>query len=295
MGFNQIKLNNDFNINIIQYNNLYANSFRDFDTWKWSDWLNKLQIPMIDADKYKRGLVLYGDVDDEMKDGKTILKYRKDDNIINRSVIALDYDVITDFKRLDDAIHKQLYGYSWAYHTTHSHHTEKPRIRLIVPLNEPVSADDYKKYSNALAKHIGYEVDEASFVPSQVMALPVTKDKRAVYMFKHNDALAITIDDLNELSRNFPGEKDKPNFNKGNIVNFPKRDSSHWREIAFGVGKGGRNNALPSIIGHLLRKGVDLNLVYGYAYLWGKACTPPLSDDRINRTVISIFKKHKSH
>lgn len=292
MEFVQIKLKHDFDLNIIQYNNLYANSFRTFDKWKWSDWINKIQIPMIHTDKYKRGLVLYGDVEDEVSDGETIPKYRKDKNIINRNVISLDYDNITDFKGLYHAICNQLEGYSWAFHTTYSHTTEKPRIRLMVPLIEPVSADNYRKYSNALAKHIGYEVDEASFVPSQVMALPVKKDKIAVYMFKHNDAPAITIEKLEGLARTSSAE---PIGKKNNIIKYPKRDSSHWREIAFGVGKGSRNNALPSIIGHLLRKGVDLNLVYGYAYLWGKACTPPLSDDRINRTVISIFKKHKSH
>ena len=94
--FNKIKLDNDFRISIIQYDSLYANSFRDFDTWNWSDWLNKLQIPMINGNKYKRGLVLYGDVEDS----NGCEKYRKDDNIINRSVIALDYDDITDFKGL---------------------------------------------------------------------------------------------------------------------------------------------------------------------------------------------------
>ena len=184
VNFEKIKLINDFNINIIQYDNLYANSFRAFDTWKWADWLNKLQIPMNNADKYKRGLVLYGDVEDEVKDDEIIQKYRKDDNIINRSVIALDYDEIReqDFKQLHKTISKQLEGYSWAFHTTHSHHTENPRIRLIVPLNEPVSADNYRKYSRVLANYIGYEVDEASFVPSQAMALPVKQDKDAVYI-----------------------------------------------------------------------------------------------------------------
>src|SRR5699024_9753703 len=179
VNFEKIKLINDFNVNIIQYDNLYANSFRQFDTWKWSDWLNKLQIPMNNDDKYKRGLVLYGDVEDEVKDDETIPKYRKDDNIINRSVIALDYDEIReqDFNSLHKAISKQLEGHSWAFHTTHSHTTEKPRIRLMVPLNGPVSADDYRKYSRALANHIGHKVDEASFVPSQAMALPVKNDK----------------------------------------------------------------------------------------------------------------------
>ena len=245
--FNKIKLDNDFRISIIQYDSLYAKSFRDFDTWNWSDWLNKLQIPMINENKYKRGLVLYGDVEDS----NGCEKYRKDDNIINRSVIALDYDVITDFKGLDNAICKQLEGYSWAYHTTHSHHTEKPRIRLMVPLNEPVSADDYRKYSNTLANHIGYEVDEASFVPSQVMALPVKKDKSAVYMFKHNDAPAITSEQLESLSRNLDNhQKDKPI-----IINYSnqykKRDSSYWRDVAFGVGEGERNQSLASISGYL--------------------------------------------
>lgn len=289
--FNKIKLDNDFRISIIQYDSLYANSFRDFDTWNWSDWLNKLQIPMINENKYKRGLVLYGDVEDS----NGYEKYRKDDNIINRSVIALDYDVITDFKRLDDAIHKQLEGYSWAYHTTHSHHTEKPRIRLMVPLNEPVSADDYRKHSNALANHIGYEVDEASFVPSQVMALPVKKDKSAVYMFKHNDAPAITNDDLNQFSTNLENtQKDKPiTINYSN--QYKKRDSSYWRDLAFGVGEGERNQALASISGYLLRRYVDAHLVYGLVTAWGKSCNPPMDDGEINKTFNSILKKHMSN
>lgn len=289
--FNKIKLDNDFRISIIQYDSLYANSFRAFDTWNWSDWLNKLQIPMINENKYKRGLVLYGDVEDS----NGYEKYRKDDNIINRSVIALDYDVITDFKRLNDAIHKQLEGYSWAYHTTHSHHTEKPRIRLMVPLNEPVSADNYRKYSNILANHIGYEVDEASFVPSQVMALPVKKDKSAVYIFKHNDAPAITVDNLNELSRNLDNtKKDKPiTINYSN--QYKKRDSSYWRDLAFGVGEGERNQALASISGYLLRRYVDAHLVYGLVTAWGKSCNPPMDDSEINKTFNSILKKHMSN
>src|SRR5699024_9151041 len=150
--FNKIKLDNDFDISIIQYDNLYANSFRKFDTWKWSDWLNKLQIPMNSADKYKRGLVLYGDVEDgKDDDGVFYQKYRNDANVINRSVVALDYDDINDFKGLYDAICKQLEGYSWAFHTTYNHTTEQPRIRLMVPLNEVVSADDYRRYTRALA------------------------------------------------------------------------------------------------------------------------------------------------
>ncbi|WP_210141728.1 primase alpha helix C-terminal domain-containing protein [Staphylococcus sp. GDY8P90P] len=290
-NFNKIKLDNDFDISIIQYDNLYANSFRQFDTWKWSDWLNKLQIPMIHTDKYRRGLVLYGDVEDEVKDGETIQKYRKDDNIINRSVISLDYDEITDFKGLHNAIYKQLGSYAWAFHTTHSHTTDKPRIRLMVPLNEPVSADDYRKYSRSLAYHIGHEVDEASFVPSQAMALPVKRDKDAVYIFEYSDAPAITVGDLNRFSTNMENsQKDKPiNINYSN--HYKKRDSSYWRDIAFGVGEGERNQTLASLIGYLLRRYVDVNLVYGLAIAWAQQCTPAIDDKEVNNTFRSILKK----
>lgn len=295
VNFEKIKLINDFNINIIQYDNLYANSFRAFDTCKWSDWLNKLQIPMNNADKYKRGLVLYGDVEDEVKDDETIPKYRKDDNIINRSVIALDYDEIReqDFKSLHKAIYKQLGGHSWAFHTTHSHTTEKPRIRLMVPLNEPVSADDYRTYSRALANHIGHKVDEASFVPSQAMALPVKQDKEAVYIFEYNDAPAITVDELNQFSINLENsQKDKP-ITVDYTNQYKKRDSSYWRDIAFGVGEGERNQALASLVGLLLRRYVPPELVYGLVIAWSQQCTPAIDEAEVNNTFNSIFNRHK--
>ncbi|MBA1354603.1 MULTISPECIES: primase alpha helix C-terminal domain-containing protein [Staphylococcus] len=289
--FNKIKLDNDFRISIIQYDSLYSNSFRDFDTWNWSDWLNKLQIPMINENKYKRGLVLYGDVEDS----NGCEKYRKDDNIINRSVIALDYDDITDFKGLYKAISKHLEGYSWAFHTTYNHTTDNPRIRLIVPINEPVSADDYRKYTQALAHQIGYKIDEGSFQPSRAMALPVRPDKDIPYIFKHNDAPAITIENLNQLSRFVDNiQKDKPiTINYSN--QYKKRDSSYWRDLAFGVGEGERNQALASISGYLLRRYVDVNLVYGLVIAWGKSCNPPMDDGEINKTFNSILKKHMSN
>lgn len=294
MKFEKIQLNHNFYINIIQYENLYANSFRAFDSWKWSDWLNKLQIPMNNTDKYKRGLVLYGDVEDEMKDGEKIQKYRKDDNIINRSVISLDYDSIADFKGLYNAINKRLENYAWAFHTTHSHTTDKPRIRLMVPLKEPVSAEDYRKYSRSLASHIGYEVDEASFVPSQVMALPVKCNKDAVYIFKYNDAPAITNENLHKLSRNFSKEKDEPiTINYSN--QSKKRDSSYWRDIAFGVGEGERNQALASLVGLLLRRYIEPELVYGLVSAWSQQCNPPINETEVNHTFNSIFNKHKTN
>ncbi len=291
-NFNKIKLDNDFDISIIQYDNLYANSFRKFDTWKWSDWLNKLQIPMNSADKYKRGLVLYGDVEDgKDDDGVFHQKYRNDANVINRSVIALDYDDIDNFRELYKAICKQLEGYSWAFHTTYNHTTESPRIRLMLPLNEVVSADDYRKYTRALAHKIGCKIDEGSYQPSRAMALPVKRDKDTIYIFKYNDAPAITIDALNQLSRNLDDTKKDKAITINYSNQYKKRDSSYWRDMAFGVGEGERNQTLASLIGYLLRRYVDANLVYGLASAWAQMCNPPLEQKEVNKTFKSILKK----
>lgn len=284
-GFNIIKLKNDFYINIIHYNSLYANSFKNFQHHKWSDWLNEMQIPRINTDKYKRGLVLYGDVkDEEDAEGNIIEKYRKDSNIINRSVITLDYDNISNFRALYNAINKRLEGVAWFYHTTYSCTENEPRIRLMIPLSEPISAADYRKYSKALADYIEHEVDEASFVPSQAMALPVIKDKNVGYGFKYNDAPAMDIEFLSKL--------EVEESQSVQMDQYAKHDSSYWRERAFGVGEGERNQALASIIGHLLRRYVDAHLVYGLVSAWAKTCSPPLSDKEVNQTFNSILRIH---
>ena len=292
MGFEQIKLQHDFKINVIEYKNLYSDSFVQNNILLWSEWINRLQTPMNNDDKYKRGLVLYGDVKDMEKDGNLIQKYRNDENIINRNTLALDYDDITDFKGLYNAICKHLEGYSWAFHTTYNHTTDNPRIRLMVPINEPVSADDYRKYTQALAHQIGYKIDEGSYQPSRAMALPVRPVKDIPYIFKYNDAPAITIEELERLSKNLDNVQKDNSITINYSNQYKKRDSSYWRDLAFGVGEGERNQALASLIGYLLRRYVDVNLVYGLAIAWAQQCTPPIDDKEVNNTFRSILKKH---
>lgn len=285
MDFQKVKLNNDFKIQIVQYKNLYSNSCNGSGLCEWSKWLDKLQTPRINSDKYIRGLCVYGDFEDVEKDNQTISKYRSDQTLINRTAITLDYDEIKDFRGLYEILKTKLEHVSWVFHTTYSYTVEKPRIRLIVPLNEPVSASDYRKYSNGLARYIGYTVDEASFVPSQAMALPVKKSKDSIYIFKYNDAPAITTEELNKMVVK----------NEAITVNYSnqlkKHDSAYWREIAFGVGKGERNQTLASLTGYLLRRYVDVNLVYGLVSAWAMTCRPPIKQSEVNRTFKSILKK----
>ena len=283
---NKIKLEHDTQVSVIWYESLDSRSFKQFSQPKWSELVNRLSIPQNNTNKYARGVAIYGDMkDDTDENGNEYKKYRKDENVIYRDVLVLDYDDIPKLRLLHDAITDTLKGVSWMYHTTFNHRTESPRIRLYVPLNERLNADDYRKYTKVLVNKIGHPVDEGSFQPSRAMALPVKKSKDSIYIFKYNDAPAITTEELNKMVVK----------NEAITVNYSnqlkKHDSAYWREIAFGVGKGERNQTLASLTGYLLRRYVDANLVYGLVSAWAMTCRPPIKQSEVNRTFKSILKK----
>ena len=283
---NEIKLEYDTKVSVIWYKSLDARSFKQFSQPKWSELVNRLSIPQNNTNKYARGVAVYGDIKDGIdEDGKEYKKYRNNDNVIYRDVLVLDYDDIPNLRPLHDAITDTLKGVAWFWHTTFNHQTESPRIRLYVPLNERVNADDYRKYTKVLVSKIGHRVDEGSFQPSRAMALPVKKSNDSFYIFKYNDAPAIKKEELNKMVvKNAPITVDYSNH-------FHKRNSSYWREIAFGVGEGERNQTLASLTGYLLRRYVDANLVYGLVSAWAMTCRPPIEQKEVNRTFKSILKK----
>ncbi|WP_409323944.1 primase C-terminal domain-containing protein, partial [Staphylococcus caprae] len=261
---NKIKLEHDTQVSVVWYNNLDSRSFKNFSQPKWSELVNRLSIPQNNINKYARGVAVYGDMKDGTdENGNEYEKYRNNDNVIYRDVITLDYDDIPKLKPLHDAITDTLKGVAWFWHTTFNHQTESPRIRLYVPLNERISADEYRKYTKVLVSKIGHRVDEGSFQPSRAMALPVYQQDKYPFLHQYNDAPILRTEKLKEWSNEVKVHEDKPI-----TVTYNKRDSAYWREIAFGVGEGERNQTLASLTGYLLRRYVDANLVYGLVSAW---------------------------
>lgn len=288
---NKIKLEHDTQISVIWYNNLDSRSFKNFSQPKWSELVNRLSIPQNNTNKYARGVAVYGDIKDGTdEDGKEYEKYRNNDNVIYRDVLVLDYDDIPKLRPLHDAITDTLKGIAWFWHTTFNHQTESPRIRLYVPLNERVNADDYRKYTKVLVSKIGHRVDEGSFQPSRAMALPVYQQDKYPFLHQYNDAPILNVETLEKWSEEIERQTDQ-----SITTNFNKRDDAYWRDISFSIAKGNRNNSLASLIGHLFSRHVNEYIVYSYALLWGQnACKPPLKEREINATFQSILKKHRN-
>lgn len=70
---------------------------------------------------------------------------------------------------------------------------------------------------------------------------------------------------------------------------------SHWRcLLRNGVAEGGRNDTIASLAGHLLRHGVDPEVVGELLLTWNLSrCRPPLDEVEVLRTVASIVRIHQ--
>ncbi|MDW4166526.1 primase alpha helix C-terminal domain-containing protein [Staphylococcus saprophyticus] len=289
MSFEKIQLEYDTDVSVVEYENLDAGSFTQFTECTWNELINRYQTPKINQNKYSRNTAIYGDVSDGVdKYGNHKKKYREDKNVINRNVIVLDYDDINDLKTLHKAIRERLSDFAWFWHTSFSHKSDAPRIRLLIPLQKSINADEYRIFTKVIASKIGHKVDEGSFQPSRCMALPVKRAKDSVYIYRYNDAPIMDKSTLEKWCQVI-GDKSKHNNVK---LTFNKRNDEYWKAIAHGVTTGSRNNALTSILGHLFNKGVNDHLIYGLAYNYGKMCKPPIPDKEINTTFQSIFNKH---
>ncbi|GGF24258.1 DNA primase [Halobacillus andaensis] len=70
-----------------------------------------------------------------------------------------------------------------------------------------------------------------------------------------------------------------------------KKPSSHWSHIIQGVGEGERNNSAASLAGYLLRRRLDASVAYEIMLMWNDRNNPPMSQDDLDKTYMSILKK----
>ena len=98
---------------------------------------------------------------------------RKGNRNCRRSLVALDYDDAIDPEELWERVTKATGG-AWALmHSTRSHTPDKPRLRVVVPLDGPHSPDRYQAVARTLAADIGAPgIDPSTFELTRVMYWP---------------------------------------------------------------------------------------------------------------------------
>lgn len=181
--------------------------------WLWSQFLEKISTTQYTFETLEQYLSYKKSRQDEIKDvGGFVGGYinggrRKSGNITHRQLITLDID-FSDGNIWQD--YKMLYNNAAAVYSTHKHSAENPRLRLILPLDRPVSTDEYVAISRKIAGDLGINFfDDTTFEPARLMYWPSTS-KDAEYVFEYLDGPFLNADEVLSTYRNWKDASEWP-------------------------------------------------------------------------------------
>lgn len=200
----------------------WKNKQMTFDAFK-----EFLRTPVITAETLGVYTNLSKSEQDKLKDqGCYLAGYIKDghrskENVIRRSIIALDVDNgAKDFVNLVKANFKN----DFLLHSTRKHTEDKPRYRFIVPLSRNVTPDEYEFIARCIANLIGIEqFDPTTYQASRLMYRP-SVSKGQSYHFEYNydrgNELFYDVDKLLKSITNWADRSTWPTSdNEGVVIN----------------------------------------------------------------------------
>lgn len=179
----------------------------------WSEFLKRVRNTHRTAETINEYMAEKKPRQDEIKDvGGFVGGYvnggrRKSGNITHRQLITLDID-FPDGNVWEDFT--MLYANAAAIYSTHKHTPEHPRLRLILPLDRPVSRDEYVPIARRIAGSLGINIfDDTTFEPSRLMYWPSTA-KDGEYLFRHQDGEWLGADEILATFQNWRDTSEWP-------------------------------------------------------------------------------------
>lgn len=233
-------VDNDINLNIAVGNSRHEKKWKNIEV-TWSKLLYKLSETHRTNETIKEYFGMTKSKRDDVKDvggfvGGTLKGgRRKAENLANRSLLSLDMDFInTSVEDVWDSI-TMFFGSELCIYTTHSHTPDKPRIRLIVPLDRPVLPDEYQAIARRVAADIGIDMfDDTTYTPVRLMYWPSTASD-GEYVFKHQKGSLLNADKILESYFDWTDIKDWPTSSREDnlIVNKAKRQEDPYEKKGF--------------------------------------------------------------
>ncbi len=164
----------------------------------WSDFLQKLSRPLRTQESFARYKSLPKPEQDTLKDiggfvGGTLKgPRRRNENADSRDLITLDADTIEagGTRRVLGIVSGLGGGY--AVYSTRKHEGAAPRLRIVVPLDEPCTADEYEPIARKLAGFIGMRIfDPTTFEPVRLMYWPsCSTDSEYIFVYEDKPFLS---------------------------------------------------------------------------------------------------------
>lgn len=109
-----------------------------------------------------------------------------------RYLITLDADSPSEDFLFD--LDMCLGGKEYVLYSTHSHTTEHPRYRVIVPVDRAMSPDEFQAVSRRMADDIGIEMFDSSTHQAERLMYWPSCPKDAEYVYQHGEGDLVSVD-----------------------------------------------------------------------------------------------------
>lgn len=153
-----------------------------------------------------------GFVGGSLKDGR-----RTKASVMDRQLLTLDCDYATSY--LWDTL-DMLFDFAAVIYSTHKHCNEKPRFRLVIPLNRKVTPEEYEAIGRKVARDIGMDYfDDSTYESSRLMYWPSTS-RDGDFVFHYKDAPWLDVDEVLNTYENW---KDRSSWPESSRVKKDRR------------------------------------------------------------------------
>jgi predicted P-loop ATPase len=179
---------------------IYIGASRHDRSWKnnrttWSAFANRLRTPVVSSETLEEYERLPKARQGELKDvggfvgGEFEGNRRAANNLKTRDLICLDLDNIPAGEL--EKILKKLFsaGCAFVAYSTRSHRPDRPRLRVIIPTDRPVTPDEYEPLARITAQKTGVlqYCDPTTFQANRLMYFP-SCSSNSEFVFEINDA-----------------------------------------------------------------------------------------------------------
>ncbi|RPK29967.1 virulence-associated E family protein [Paenibacillus xylanexedens] len=168
----------------------------------WSEIVERLRTAVRGAETLAEYLQLPKSKRDDLKDvggfvgGSLSGGRRKANAVIGRDLVTLDLDNIPAGATADILRRLDALGCGYAVYSTRKHEENRPRLRVVAPLDRMATADEYEPLARKLGEIIGIGLcDPTTFEASRLMYWP-SCSADSQYVFTFGDKPFLSVDGL---------------------------------------------------------------------------------------------------
>ena len=194
----KVALSHDFTLDLATAHSRLSKKWKN-KKWQWSELVAKCSETKRTGESMKEYLKMTREEQSDIKDvGGFVGGYlsggrRKTDNVMWRSVATLDIDYGTTSVWDDFTM---AYGFAAMIYSTHKHTPEKPRYRLVFPLNRNVKPSEYEPLCRKIAETLGIDLfDITTYQLPRLFYWPSTS-KDGEFVFEVQDGPACDVDEI---------------------------------------------------------------------------------------------------